>query len=145
MDKTKRLSLSEQLCFPIYAASRMITRSYQSLLDKLDLTYPQYLVMLVLWEDNNVAIGHIGEKLYLNTNTLTPLIKKLVDKKLVTKTRSDSDERTVHVALTPQGENLKNKASDIPETLFNAFQLPVEELVKMRELMWEFLKGFELK
>lgn len=144
MHQKSHLLLKEQLCFPIYAVSRMITRVYQPHLLALNLTYPQYLVMLVLWENKKLTMGALGKKLYLNTNTLTPLVKKLIEKKLVVKERSLTDERSVLIQLTKEGETLKNLAENIPLELVNSMGVDVDELLKMRELMWSFLSSFEL-
>ena len=144
MNQKSHLLLKEQLCFPIYAVSRMITRVYQPHLLALNLTYPQYLVMLVLWENKKLTMGALGKKLYLNTNTLTPLVKKLIEKKLVVKERSLTDERSVLIQLTKEGETLKNLAENIPLELVNSMGVDVDELLKMRELMWSFLSSFEL-
>lgn len=133
------LKLENQLCFPLYATSRMITRIYQPLLEKLDLTYPQFLVMLVLWEHKKMTVGQIGKKLYLNTNTTTPLINKLIEKKYVLKNRSLEDERVVFISLTKAGKQLQEIASGIPECIVNASGMSSEDIQTMKELMDNFL------
>lgn len=143
MKEKSHLLLKEQLCFPIYATSRMVTRLYQPWLDKLGLTYPQYLVMLVLWEEQKLTVSQLCKRLYLNTNTVTPLLKKLSDKGLVAKERSTEDERTVHIELTQKGDKLKAPAEEIPANLVEAIDMPLEELKQMRELMWKFLSKFD--
>ena len=143
MKEKSHLLLKEQLCFPIYATSRMVTRLYQPWLDKLGLTYPQYLVMLVLWEEQKLTVSQLCKRLYLNTNTVTPLLKKLRDKGLVAKERSTEDERTVHIELTQKGDKLKSQAEEIPTNLVEAIDMPLEELKQMRELMWKFLSKFD--
>jgi DNA-binding MarR family transcriptional regulator len=143
MQDQSQLLLQNQLCFPIYATSRMITRLYQPFLDAIGLTYPQYLVMLVLWEKDIQKISDIGERLFLNTNTLTPLLRKIEKKGLVTKTRQESDERTVHISLTTTGTELRKKASDIPEKLAIASNIPVQELESIRSTMWKMLNLLE--
>ncbi len=117
MENEEQLKLENQICFPIYSASRLITKAYKPYLDKLGLTYTQYLVLLVLWEVNNLPINKIGRKLLLNTNTLSPLIKRMEKNDLLTRSRSEDDERTVLVKLTGKGEALKDKASSIPQNL----------------------------
>lgn len=112
-----QLKLENQICFPLYAASRLITRSYQPLLDSLGITYPQYLVMLVLWEHKQMTVNDIAGTLILNTNTLTPLLKRLETMKLIKRTRSSADERKVIVSLTKKGENMQQIAADIPAKL----------------------------
>ena len=119
MEKEEQLKLENQICFPIYSVSRLITRAYKPYLEKLGLTYPQYLVLLVLWEENRLSVNKIGRKLLLNTNTLSPLIKRMEKNELLTRTRSKDDERTVLVDLTEKGLNLKEKASSIPQDLLN--------------------------
>ena len=141
--KKSYLLLKDQLCFPIYATSRMVTRMYQPLLKVVNLTYPQYLVMLVLWEEENLSVSQLGKKLYLNTNTVTPLLKKMKDKNLVLKERSSTDERTVYIQLTPEGKSLQKRAESIPLALFNSLNMSIEEFVQMKKLMWKFLDGFE--
>ena len=143
-NQKSHLLLKEQLCFPIYAVSRMITRVYQPYLNALNITYPQYLVMLVLWENKKMTMSALGKKLYLNTNTLTPLVKKLIEKKLVVKERSLIDERSVLIHLTMEGEILKSLAENIPLELVNSMGVDIDELLKMRELMWKFLSSFEI-
>ena len=139
---TTHLQLQEQLCFPMYATSRMITRMYQPWLEKLGITYPQYLVMLVLWEEDNIKLSNLCKSLYLNTNTLTPLVKKLIDKDLVTKTRSDKDEREIRIELTERGNKLRMEAEEIPFKIAESVKMPVEELIQMKALMWKFLDTF---
>ena len=143
-EQANLLQLKDQLCFPIYATSRLITRAYQPYLDKLDLTYPQYITMLVLWEKDGVKIGDLGDKIYLKTNTLTPLLKKLESKKLIVRTRSEKDERTVLISLTKKGVLLKSEANDIPIELIKSLNMTTEELVQMRTLMWKMLGKFEV-
>jgi DNA-binding MarR family transcriptional regulator len=143
-EQTNLLQLNDQLCFPIYATSRLITRAYQPFLDKLDLTYPQYITMLVLWEKDGIKIGDLGDKIFLKTNTLTPLLKKLESKKLIVRTRSEKDERTVLISLTKKGASLKLKASDIPIELIKSLNMSKEELIQMRTLMWKMLGKFEV-
>lgn len=142
MSDSSYLSLNQQLCFPVYASSRMITRLYQPLLQKLNLTYPQYLVMLVLWEEERLSVSSLCKKLYLNTNTVTPLLNKMKEKGLITKNRSSVDERTVMIASTKMGKELKVNAECIPLDLVKNLDLSVEELVQMRTLMWKFLQSF---
>jgi MarR family transcriptional regulator, organic hydroperoxide resistance regulator len=101
------LKLNNQICFPLYATSRLITREYQPYLDALDLTYPQYLVLLVLWETDRISVNDIAQKLILNTNTLTPLLKRMEIQGLVSRQRFGKDERKVIVQLTEKGQALK--------------------------------------
>jgi MarR family transcriptional regulator, organic hydroperoxide resistance regulator len=111
------LLLQNQLCFPIYAASRLIIREYQPLLDKLGITYPQYVALLVLWEQDGITVNEMGERLILNTNTVTPLLKRMESLGLLERKRSTEDERRVIITLTEEGRGLKKKARAIPEAL----------------------------
>ena len=132
----EQLKLENQLCFPVYAASRLITREYQPFLDKLKLTYPQYLVLMVLWENDCIQVNDIAKKLILNTNTITPLLKRMEQQGLIIRNRSDKDERKVLIKLTEEGYNLKVKASQIPEELIKRLsdsELEIEDLVKLKE------------
>src|SRR5216110_884977 len=117
MGKDENLRLDRQICFLLYGASRAVTQLYQQLLAPLGLTYPQYLVMLVLWEEDGAAVGRLCERLYLDSGTLTPLLNRLETAKLVRKERSAVDERVVHVHLTAAGKGLKRNARGVPEAL----------------------------
>lgn len=139
-----QLRLSNQLCFPVYAASRLITREYQPLLGKLGITYPQYLVLMVLWESDRITVNAIAEKLILNTNTLTPLLKRMEVMDLITRKRSGEDERKVEIRLTDKGQEMRNSASGIPRELINGIQhstLSVDKLIELRNNLNE-LVGF---
>jgi DNA-binding MarR family transcriptional regulator len=135
------LKLENQLCFPFYAVSRLITRRYQPLLDELNITYPQYLVMMVLWEQDGVPIQHLSDTLLLNTNTLTPLLKRLEKQGLIVRTRSRKDERVVTVTLKPEGIKLRERALHVPQSLLEGLQYPLEELAELRDSMARFLKA----
>lgn len=130
-----QLKLENQLCFPVYAASRLITREYQPHLDQLGITYPQYLVMMILWEKDFLPVNDIAKKLILNTNTITPLLKRMEQQGLIERQRSKDDERKVIVQLTPKGRDLQEDARQIPEALFKGLMkgpLQVEDLVKLK-------------
>lgn len=116
------LFLENQLCFPLYAASRLTTKMYAPLLKELDLTYPQYLVLLVLWKEDNQTVNQIGQALFLESNTITPLLKRLEEKGLVKRQRSQQDERVVEIKLTAPGIELKQKAVNIPATILDSFK-----------------------
>ena len=126
------LYLENQLCFPLYAASRLTTKLYASYLKELAITYPQYLVLLVLWQYEEQTVKQIGEKLLLESNTLTPLLKRLEKKEIIIRKRSKKDERTVIIELTKIGEELKEKASTIPERILNSF---VDESIEQSEVL----------
>ncbi|GAA5026344.1 MarR family transcriptional regulator [Marivirga lumbricoides] len=121
-DKFALLYLENQLCFPLYAASRLTTKIYTPYLDKMGITYPQYLVLMVLWQYDEQSVNTIGKRLYLESNTLTPLLKRLEQKELIQRNRSKKDERTVLISLTKKGKNLKEEALSIPESIIESFQ-----------------------
>ncbi|RQH08720.1 MarR family transcriptional regulator [Bradyrhizobium sp. RP6] len=127
------LRLDNQICFAVYSAAHAFNRVYKPLLDGLGLTYPQYLVMLVLWERDDVPVKDIGEKLFLDSGTLTPLLKRLEAAHLVKRSRSREDERQVLIALTPQGHALKEKARSVPQSILAASDCSVSELVAMKD------------
>jgi MarR family transcriptional regulator, organic hydroperoxide resistance regulator len=127
------LKLEDQACFPVYALSRVLTAHYKPILEGIDLTYPQYLSMLVLWEHQQLSVKEIGEKLLLDSGTLTPLLKKLEARKLVSRDRSSEDERVVMVKLTAEGAALKEKARAVPESFKCSLGLSIEEMVALRD------------
>jgi MarR family transcriptional regulator, organic hydroperoxide resistance regulator len=129
------LALDDQLCFALYAASRAVTQRYRPLLEDLDLTYPQYLVMLVLWEHGAAAIKEIGAALQLDYGTLTPLIKRLESAGLVRRERLAEDERTVRVVLTERGADLRERARGIPSAISAAMGLSPEEFDETMRLL----------
>ena len=113
----EQLKLENQLCFPLYAASRLVIQAYQPHLEKLGLTYPQYLVLMILWETDNLSVNEIAHRLILNTNTITPVLKRMEAQGLIARKRSEEDERRVIVTITPKGKQLQIEASPIPEKL----------------------------
>ncbi|RST54232.1 MarR family winged helix-turn-helix transcriptional regulator [Variovorax sp. MHTC-1] len=127
------LRLDNQLCFAVYSASLAMTKLYKPLLDKLKLTYPQYLVMLVLWERDGLMVSELGERLSLDSGTLTPLLKRLEANGLVARIRDVADERRVHVSLSAAGRRLKARAASVPACLMAASQCSVEELVALTQ------------
>lgn len=140
----EQLKLSNQLCFPIYAASRLITREYQPHLDKLGITYPQYLVLMVLWENDGLTVNEIAGKLILNTNTVTPLLKRMETMKTITRTRSGDDERKVLVRLTQKGKDMRVQAASIPLELVKELEnspVSTEKLMELKGTLYELI-GF---
>lgn len=133
------LKLETQICFPVYALSREITSLYRPLLDKLDITYPQYLVLLVLWETQQQSVNQIGEKLQLDNGTLTPLLKRLEQKGMVNRTRSTQDERVVMISLTEAGKSIQDEATSIPEQLIKALNVQIEDLVNLKNVVNKIL------
>jgi len=132
MKEEEQLKLANQICFPIYSVSRLITKAYKPYLEKMGLTYPQYLVLLVLWEHDNLSMNQIGEKLHLNTNTLSPLIQRMEKMSLLKRARSERDERSVLVELTEKGLSFKNDAAPVPEKLLKSL---LSEEVELTDVM----------
>ena len=127
------LQLDNQLCFAVYSASLAMTKRYKPLLEKLGLTYPQYLVMLVLWERDGLMVSELGERLFLDSGTLTPLLKRLEANGLVGRIRDVGDERRVHINLTAAGRKLKARAASVPACLLAASQCSVDELMALTQ------------
>lgn len=137
------LKLENQLCFPLYACSKEIVRKYKPFLDKLDLTYTQYLAMLVMWEQKEINVKSLGECLYLDSGTLTPVLKKLESKGYISRERSKEDERNLCVSITPKGEELKKKAVDIPQQVGKCVKLELTEANELYQLLYKILKHME--
>ncbi len=137
------LKLENQICFPIYSASRLITKAYKPFLDEIGLTYTQYLVLMVLWETDEISVNKISEKLMLNTNTLSPLLKRMEKMELLKRTRSSQDERCVIVQLTEKGRELKTGARPIPEQLLKTLlneNIKLSDVLQIKELINEWIK-----
>ncbi|MGG1687146.1 MULTISPECIES: MarR family winged helix-turn-helix transcriptional regulator [Bacillales] len=130
MNHNEQLKLENQLCFSVYACSREITKMYRPYLNQLDITYPQYLVLLVLWEKHETTVKALGAELYLDSGTLTPLLKRMEEAGLVMRERSKEDERRVMVRLTSKGEGLREEASIIPDAMAANSGLSKEEFTK---------------
>jgi MarR family transcriptional regulator, organic hydroperoxide resistance regulator len=127
------LLLDNQLCFALYSTSLAMTRVYKPLLDEIGLTYPQYLAMLVLWEKDGLMVSELGERLYLDSGTLTPLLKRLETSGLIARIRAVEDERRVHLTLTAAGRKLKTKAAKIPGCILSATQCSIPELMTLTQ------------
>ncbi len=138
-DKYDALLLRNQLCFPIYAASNLIIRKYKPLLDALDLTYTQYIVMIVLWEQGQANEKLLCETLCLKSNTLTPLLKKLCDKGYVKKTKDTGDERNLVITLTEEGRKLRNRALCVPECIAKEFHLTTDEAFTLYRILYKMI------
>ena len=134
------LKLKNQLCFAIYALSRQITAIYRPHLEKLGLTYPQYLVLMVLWEYKVVTVKYLGELLWLDSGTLTPLLKRMEANKLLTRKRSSTDERVVDIIISDKGKELEKKAESIPPAVKKALETNDEQLFLLREQLKTLLK-----
>ena len=138
--KYEELKLSNQLCFPLYACSREIIKMYKPYLDKLDLTYTQYIAMIVLWERRQVNVKELGECLYLDSGTLTPLLKKMEQKGLVTRARSEKDERNLIVRVTAKGLEMRDEAVHIPEQIASCAPLDKGDAATLYSLLYKILE-----
>lgn len=137
--KYDALKLRNQICFPLYACSREIIKSYKPFLDEIDLTYTQYIAMMVLWEKKTVNVKTLGEVLYLDSGTLTPVLKKLESKGFITRQRSKKDERNLLVSITAAGEALKEKAVTVPAEIAKCSNLASEEAAQLYRILYKIL------
>lgn len=139
MDKYDGLKLENQICFPLYACSKELVRRYKPFLDKIDLTYTQYITMMVMWDKKNLTVKELGEYLYLDSGTLTPLLKALEKKGFVTRARSKEDERVLNVTITEKGMALQDEAIDVPVQIGSCVQLEPEEAKQLYTLLYKVL------
>ncbi len=137
--KYEALRLENQLCFPLYAASREIIKQYRPYLDALDLTYTQYIAMMVFWEEKKLSVKELGKKLFLDSGTLTPVLKSLESKGYVIRSRSKEDERVLDVEITEKGEALKEQAVSIPQSVAGCVKLDREEAMQLYQLLYRVL------
>ena len=135
MDGYDSLKLENQLCFPLYVCAKEVVRRYKPLLDGLGLTYTQYIAMMALWERRSLSVKNLGEMLYLDSGTLTPLLKKLEEKGYVLRSRSQEDERVLDVSLTPEGEALKEKAKSVPESMLSCLSISPEDAAELARIL----------
>ncbi|MBR6349903.1 MAG: MarR family transcriptional regulator [Lachnospiraceae bacterium] len=133
------LKLENQLCFPLYAAAREVVKGYHPYLSELDLTYTQYITLMVLWEHRKVSVKELGERLHLDSGTLTPLLKGLEKKGYITRRRSESDERVLLIELTEEGDALKEAAAEIPAKVGSCFKLTPEEAATLYKLLYKII------
>lgn len=145
LDKYDCLKLENQLCFPLYAAGKEVVRKYHPFLEELNLTYTQYITLLVLWESDGVSVKKLGSRLMLDSGTLTPLLKSMEKKGFVVRKRDESDERVVLVYLTDGGKALREKALEIPAKVAGCVNLTREEASALYMLLYKILKGGEQK
>lgn len=136
---TDLLKLENQICFPLYACAKEVVKKYKPFLDELDLTYTQYIAMMVLWEKKTVNVKTLGECLYLDSGTLTPLLKKMEKKGLVVRERSSQDERNLNVTITAQGEALKEEAITIPEKMGRCLHLDTQDAKNLYRILYQIL------
>ena len=137
------LRLENQLCFPLYACAKEVVRRYKPYLDKLDLTYTQYIAMMVLWENRSMTAKELGEKLYLDSGTLTPVLKKLESKGYITRERSEEDERNLIVTITAEGDSLKKQAVCVPAKMSACVSLTPEEAKTLYGLLYKLLGSMD--
>lgn len=143
MDKYDALKLKNQLCFPLYACSKEVVKCYRPYLDKLNLTYTQYIAMMVFWEEKKINVKELGERLYLDSGTLTPVLKNLESKGYVCRYRSQKDERVLLVEVTEAGMALRAKAMDIPQKIKNSIALTDDETNTLYTLLNKVLSAVE--
>lgn len=142
-ERYEALRLDNQLCFPLYACAKEIVRRYKPFLDEIDLTYTQYIVMMVLWEEREINVTELGNRLYLDSGTLTPVLKRLEQKGLITRQRDDKDERVLIVSITKEGDVLKDKAVEIPVKMAGCVSLEPQDAAELYRLLHKLLAGFE--
>nr|WP_292966247.1 MULTISPECIES: MarR family transcriptional regulator [unclassified Allomuricauda] len=130
-----KLKLSNQVCFPLYTLAKELVKQYRPLLEDLNLTYPQYLVMMVLWEEGEQSVSEIGDKLNLDSGTLTPLLKRLEQKGIIVRNRKIEDERVVTISLTDKGKQLEKKAQCIPDQMIETLNISASDLEQLKELI----------
>jgi len=140
MDKQK---LDHQLCFPLYSASKLVIASYTPFLEPFDLTYTQYIVMLVLWEKRSITMAELGKILHLDSGTLTPLTNKLIQKSLIKKEVDKFDRRKANLVLTVKGKRLKERMEDIPNKVGSCFPLGIDDAIALRKLLDKVIEGYE--
>ncbi|MGP8306290.1 MarR family winged helix-turn-helix transcriptional regulator [Vibrio sp. YIC-376] len=134
LNDDEKILLENQVCFPLYSAANAVIRAYRPLLDELELTYSQYLVMMVLWEQDGASVKELGSRLHLDSGTLTPLLKRLEAKKFVTRGRSETDERVRVLNLTEEGKQLKTRAKSVPNAIACKITLELDELITLKNL-----------
>ena len=142
-DKYDVLKLDNQICFPLYAVSKEIVRKYTPFLDEIGLTYTQYIVMMVMWESKEVSVKELGKRLFLDSGTLTPLLKNLEKKELVTRERSKEDERFLVVSITEKGMKLREQAVKIPGKMAGCIELGEEDAAQLYTLIHKLLEQFD--
>lgn len=142
-DKYDAIKIDNQLCFPLYACAKEIVRRYKPFLDEIDLTYTQYIAMMVLWEEKEINVKALGKRLYLDSGTLTPLLKRLEQKNLISRQRDSKDERNLIVRLTAEGERLKEKAVEIPHKMAGCVKLDEKDAAVLYRILHNMLQSFE--
>lgn len=139
-DKYDSLKLENQICFPLYACSKEVVKKYKPFLDELDLTYTQYITMMVMWDKKSISVKELGEHLYLDSGTLTPLLKILEKKEYITRERSKEDERVLIVTVTKQGMELRDRALSVPAKMGHCIKLSAQEALQLYQLLYKLLE-----
>ena len=142
-DKYDAIKIDNQLCFPLYACAKEIVRRYKPFLDEIDLTYTQYIAMMVLWEEKEIDVKELGKQLYLDSRTLTPVLKRLEQKNLISRQRDSKDERNLIVSLTAEGEQLKEKAVEVPQKMAGCVTLDEKDAADLYRILHNMLQSFE--
>lgn len=142
-DKYDAIKIDHQLCFPLYACAKEIVRRYKPFLDEIDLTYTQYIAMMVLWEEKEINVKELGKRLYLDSGTLTPVLKRLEQKNLISRQRDSKDERNLIVSLTAEGEQLKEKAVEVPQKMAGCVTLDEKDAADLYRILHNMLQSFE--
>ncbi len=143
MDTYDGLKLENQLCFPLYAAAREVIKLYRPHLDSLDLTYTQYITMMVMWAEKRISVRDMGKRLYLDSGTLTPVLKSLESKGYIRRYRSTEDERVLIVELTEEGSRLRDEAVEVPQQVGSCIRLEPEEAMQLYRLLYKVLDGIQ--
>ena len=144
MDKEyESLKLKNQICFPLYAASREVIKQYRPFLDELNLTYTQYIAMMVFWEEKKISVKDLGKKLFLDSGTLTPVLKSLEAKGFISRSRSSEDERVLIAEITDEGEALREQAKSVPENVAGCVKLEPDEAMQLYQLLYKLLANLE--
>ena len=142
-DKYNCLRLENQMCFPLYACAKEVIRQYRRPLEKLGLTYTQYIVMMVLWEFGGMTEGELGKKVYLDSGTLAPLLKRMETQGYITRIRPETNERKLHIELTSKGESLKDIAIEVPGEMEGCLKLEKEEMIQLKTLLYKAIRKME--
>jgi DNA-binding MarR family transcriptional regulator len=137
------LKLENQLCFPLYAAAKEVVRHYKTVLEEMDLTYTQYITLMILWDKKLLTVNELGAFLYLDSGTLTPMLKKMETKGIITRRRSDMDERKVNIEITPKGMEMKKQAEGIPEKMSVCLKLTEEESQTLYKLLYKLINTLQ--
>ena len=142
-NKSNPLSLENQLCFPLYVCSKEIIKMYSPYLSPLGLTYTMYITLMVLWEKDNILVKELGERIYLDSGTLTPLLKKMEEKNFIKRNRSGKDQREVYITLTKEGKSLKQKCRDIPKKMMCSNILTEKEALSLMKILKQMMKRMD--